>query len=58
MRIEESTALLAALAVNLTRNPNSPKPPAKVTDFMPHYETEDPMSIDSVFRKLGGQEGE
>jgi hypothetical protein len=53
MRMEGSTALLASILINANRDPRSA--PAKMADFMPHIDREDEMSVDSVFKKLGGK---
>lgn len=51
--MEGSTALLASILINANRDHRSP--PVKMADFMPHIDREDEMSVDSVFKKLGGK---
>lgn len=57
MRVEAAAALIAMTLVNINHDPRSGRPPAKMADFMLHVEKEDDMSVDSVFKKLGGRDG-
>lgn len=48
LRLEAGFALLASIL----NNAHGGK--AKMADFMPHFDHEDEMSVDSVFKKLQG----